>query len=110
MENDLFDPHTYFEHIVGVTIPTQPFIYTIELKIAASQVAYMLSKPIHTSQEVIKKYSNGSILLRLQLMENFELISLLLSFGPNIEIKKPHHLRQFIGDRFRAAAELYPRL
>ncbi len=106
-ENDIFDSGTYFNHLIGVTIPfdTQPV--NIEIKISKEQVPYILTKPIHESQLTIKENKDGSILMSLHLIINYELKSILLSYGAGIEVKKPTELREQIKELLQKTIQRY---
>jgi predicted DNA-binding transcriptional regulator YafY len=105
--NDLFDPETYFNDLVGVTFPENGSVQMVVLKVSSSQSKYVLTKPIHHSQTVIKEYKNGDIQVELRLIENYELHSVLLSYGPQIEVIKPVSLRNKMKSLFEEGAELY---
>lgn len=107
IENDLFDPETYFNDVIGVTIPkdTQPM--DIVIKVAASSADYIRTKPIHKSQVIQKENKDGSMLITLKLLNNYELKSHLLSYGPAIEVTKPDVLRNELKDIYLKGAALY---
>lgn len=107
IENDLFNPDVYFNNLIGVTFPEGATIETIELKIAADQAPYIKTKPIHHTQSVIKEESNGEIIIELQLIINYELRSLLLSYGCDITVIKPLQLREQIKDIFEKGTSCY---
>src|SRR5258708_26966174 len=94
IENDLFNPVEYFKYLIGVSVPPDALPQKIELKIYKDSTPYVLSKPIHNNQKVIKKNKDGSVIIRMELIINYELRSMLLSYGPGIEIKKPLSLRR----------------
>ena len=87
------DYSEYFEDIIGVTIPKDSKAETITLKVKDSLLPYILSKPIHGSQKV-----NGNT-LELNLIVNYEFISLLLSYGENIEVLEPFELKDKINTK-----------
>jgi predicted DNA-binding transcriptional regulator YafY len=91
-----FNPEKYFSNLIGVSIPKDSEVQSIEIKVRAELVPYLITKPIHKNQEVVKKYSNGDVLIKLELIINYELKSLILSFGSGMIIKKPLYLKQEI--------------
>lgn len=93
IENDLFDPEEYFKHLIGVSVSEGAQPESIEIKVQKPSVPYIRSKPIHRNQETLKVYKDGTILIRLNLIINYELKSILLSYGAGIEVKKPKKLR-----------------
>jgi predicted DNA-binding transcriptional regulator YafY len=107
VENDLFNPEVYFNNLIGVTFPEGAKIETIELKIAAGQVPYIKTKPIHHTQTVIKEYKNGNIVIELHLIINYEFRSVLLSYGCDITVIKPLELREQVKDIFAKGSDCY---
>lgn len=105
--NDLFDPETYFNNIIGVTLPEGQTVNEIEIKVASNQVPYIKTKPIHHTQEITKQYKNGDIIVKLWLINNYELRSVLLSYGGDVEVLKPESLREEIIAVFQKAAKAY---
>lgn len=93
-ENDLFDPTTYFNNLIGVTFPLEEEVRPIVLNVKKAQVPYITSKPIHFTQEIENPFDDGSILVRLKLINNYELRSVLLSYGADIEVLEPESLRE----------------
>lgn len=106
-ENDLFDPNTYFNDLIGVSYPDNRVLETIILKIKKESADYIFTKPIHKSQQLLKTYADGSIKVEIALYINFELKAHLLSYGPNIEVLKPETLRNSISDLYTRGKELY---
>lgn len=101
IDNDLFDANTYFNNLIGVTIPEGAGIEDVEIKIASKQVPYIKTKPIHNTQKIIKEYKNGDVLILLQLICNYELKSVLLGYGSDLEVIKPIELREGIRNEFQ---------
>jgi predicted DNA-binding transcriptional regulator YafY len=93
IDNDFFDPNEYFKYLIGVSVPENAKPEKIEIKVYRQAVPYILSKPIHTNQEMIDTLKDGSMLIRLMLIVNYELRSILLSYGDGIEVRKPKGLK-----------------
>lgn len=93
---DSFNPNTYFRHLVGVSLSYGALPEKIILKIGKDSAPYIKTKQLHESQQIVKEYSNGSLLVELFIIINYELKSLLLSYGPGIEVKKPDALKNEI--------------
>jgi len=106
-ENNLFDPKEYFKHLIGVSIPEGAKPQKIEIKVYPQSVPYVLSKPIHLNQEIIKRFKDGSILITLDLIINYELKSILLSYMDGIEVKKPLKLRADMKSIISGLSKLY---
>lgn len=90
------DFNEYFEDVIGVTIPNDT-IENIILKVDTSLISYMTTKPIHGSQKI--KEIDNVFELHLKLIPNYELVTLLLSFGEKIQVLEPMSLVEKIKDR-----------
>lgn len=91
-----FDPETYYKNIIGVTVNTGVQPRVIQLWIDGKNAPYVITKPLHTSQRLLKTNNDGSIIINLFLIENYELERLLLGFGDSLEVIKPERLRNRI--------------
>jgi len=105
--NTFFDPLTYFDNCIGTTKHVGKAIETIELCISKTKSPYVLSKRLHQSQSLLYSYQDGSVLIALNILINPELKNLLLSFGKDVEVKKPEHLRKEMKELLQAAVESY---
>ena len=85
-ENSNIDFNEYFEDIVGVTIPDAK-VETIKIKIAESLVPYIKTKPLHPSQAY--KFEDNAHRVIIKVIPNYELESLLLSHGENLQVLEP---------------------
>lgn len=107
VDNDLFDSNEYFKHLIGVSIPEGAKPQKIEIKVYPKSVPYLLTKPIHLNQEIVKRFKDGSILIALDLIVNYELKSILLSYMDGIEVKKPLKLRADMKTIISGLSKLY---
>lgn len=107
IKNNLFNPETYYNNLIGVSIPDGEQIQSIELRVASNQAPYIRTKPIHHTQEIINEYKNGDLKIKLWLINNYELRSALLSYGCDIEVLKPESLRNEMKEIFKKGANLY---
>lgn len=107
IQNNLFNPDSYYNNLIGVSIPDGEKIQPIELKVTNNQSPYIRTKPIHHTQEIIYEYKNGDIKVRLWLINNYELRSVLLSYGSDIEVLKPESLRNEMKEIFKKAVNNY---
>jgi predicted DNA-binding transcriptional regulator YafY len=105
-ENELFDPGTYFNNLIGVTFPLGEEISNIVLKVSPNQVPYIKTKPIHFTQET-EDLQDGWILVKLNLITNYELRSVLLSYGADIEVLEPIGLRNQMKEILHNAGKNY---
>ncbi len=97
----------HFEEIYGVTTRERAKPVDVELLFTTSQAPYIITKPLHNSQKPPIFHEDGSLTIRLNLIPNYELETLLLGFGENVEVLKPMDLRNKINERLKRAAEKY---
>ena len=96
---------TYFKDIVGVTVPKEhPIAEKVILKFDKARFPYIVSKPIHPSQEVIDE---GKQILQITVRPNKELESLLFSYGPQVEVLEPQWLREQIEEKISETLKIY---
>lgn len=85
-------PPTFFAHLLGVSILPHSQLQKVRLCFAETRLPYVLTKPLHSSQEV-ETTSKGPV-VSLTLIPTRELITLLLSFGADVEVIDPPQLRE----------------
>lgn len=105
--NDLFDPTQYFNHLIGVSVPEGAKPENIKIRVYKQAAPYILSKPIHFNQETLKSFKDGSILIQLNLIINYELKSILLSYANGIELLKPLWLREELTSLIKSMHDTY---
>lgn len=106
-ENTCFDPEIFFSNIIGVTKLENKPVEKIRLLFSPERSPYVFTKKIHNSQEIIRRYADGKLLIELSLIVNKELRSLILGFGNDVEVIKPDSLRQDIKDLMEKALKQY---
>lgn len=97
----------YFDNVVGVSVKSDEAPQTVKIRVDKEQLPYTLSKPLHKSQTVIKENEDGSAVIAIEVIPNFELEQLLLSFGERFEILSPAPLREKISARIKKNIEKY---
>lgn len=101
--NTSTDFEKYFDNVIGTTVVDAP-IQEIRLRFTPKRLQYVLTKPIHKSQ----KCSDANTgIVSLQLIPNRELETLILSFGPDVEVLEPVSLRQQIQDKIKKSYSHY---
>ncbi len=102
-ENTNFE--TYFDDVVGVTIPKEDIQkIRIVLRFSPSQFPYIISKPLHQSQEVL---SNEERTLAIEVRPNYELDQLILSFGPDVDVLEPAEYKEHIKEKLTENLQKY---
>lgn len=88
-----FDAEKYYKNVIGVTVNSGLQPKPIQLWIDQYNAPYVLTKPLHRSQRLLKENEDGSIIINLFLIENYEMERILLGFGDGLEVLKPERLR-----------------
>ncbi|NNK90300.1 MAG: WYL domain-containing protein [Saprospiraceae bacterium] len=88
IENASFDPDTYFNDIIGVTLEPGKKPSKIEFEVYDNTISYIRTKPLHHSQVEIEGNEHMSRFV-INVIPNFELESLFLSFGESVKVMKP---------------------
>jgi len=94
IKNTTIDFDHYFDDVVGVTIPDVGIEKEyIVLQFTKSRFPYVSSKPIHRTQNMI---SEDECTISIDVRPNNELITQILSFGPDVEVLEPQSFRDLI--------------
>lgn len=102
-----FDGDAYYENTIGVTVMGEEHIQKVVLKVKQPHSPYILTKPLHHSQRLLKKLGNGAILIELRVHHNFELERIILGFGEGVHVIEPPLLKQNIQSRLQNGLDLY---
>lgn len=102
-----FDGGKYYKNTIGVTVLSEEHLCEVVLWVSSGHAPYVLTKPLHRSQELLETLADGSVRLRLYVHLNYELESLILGFGAAVTVEKPKVLRQRIQQNLRAALRKY---
>ena len=103
--NNNVDFNTFFNDIIGVTMPGHEVIKErVLLRFAPERLPYVISKPIHNSQNVLDP-DNG--IVEITLRPNKELEAQIFSYGPQVEVLEPQWLRNQIAGKIAEAMERY---
>lgn len=90
---DYFDFDDYFGDVVGVSVTNNP-VETVVLHVNEKVLGYIMTKPLHESQSSkLVQVDDKHWEISLKVKDNYELCSLLRSYGDQIEVIKPEHLR-----------------
>ena len=95
IENATLNFNDCFDDIVGVSFTPNEKPIKIILKINNEVAPYILTKPLHGSQKKIEQ-KNEFLTIEIEVVPNFELKQLLLSYGSGIEVISPLNYREEI--------------
>lgn len=108
-EQITFDYELYFRDAYGATVHheegTDVEIVRIQV-LTKKQLDYIKSNPLHISQEVESENENGGI-ISLELILNYELEKLIMSFGEKIRVLEPVDFANRISNRFSQCCLIY---
>lgn len=98
----------FFNDIIGVTKYPELRKETVTILADSRQAGYILTKPLHASQRVVKTdIGDGSTTFEMDVVINPELITQLLGFGDGIRVTSPQSLADEMHDIYRRGAALY---
>ena len=106
IENSIFDPDHYFDKVIGVSIAPEQEPIRIQLKVSKKSSMYILTKPLHHSQKLIKE-TKDFIIIEINVIPNFEFESRILELGENIEVIGPIQTRESISRRLKESLDAY---
>jgi predicted DNA-binding transcriptional regulator YafY len=105
IKNTLLKPEEHFRHTIGITSTPGP-PENIELLFSPTQANYIKTQHLHHTQEIINDDEKG-LHIRVKLKPNYELNSLLLSFGHEVEVLKPLSLRKKMIESVEKISKIY---
>jgi predicted DNA-binding transcriptional regulator YafY len=104
--NTILKPETYFKDIIGITIPYDEQLQIITLHFTNDQKPYILTKPIHVSQQILSNDSSGLRII-IEVIPNYEFFSMILGFGGDVEVISPTKIREAIKEKLKTACKKY---
>lgn len=107
IENTFVDFQEFFEDIVGVSREKDSQLEKILIWISAKQWPYFETKPLHGSQKVKERREDGSVVIELEVIINWELEQLIIGQAEHMEVLSPLVFRNRIKDRIRAMMNRY---
>ena len=107
IENDLFDPETFFSDLVGVTKNVGMKAETVRFWVDKQNAPYVQTKPFHKSQKLIEIQEDDSMIFEINVIINQELQREFFGYADTIKILSPQSLVDFMEWKFRLAKEKY---
>ncbi len=92
----------YYKDVVGVTKYDDRPVIKILIRFSDKSFNYVRSKPLHPTQKILKKNE-----VSINVSPNYELDSLILSFGDNAEVLGPPLYRDHIKKIVKSLADKY---
>ncbi len=106
---DGVDFECYFSDLIGVTKTEKDRAHKVILFVDKANAPYVLTKPLHHSQTLLKEDETG-IIIRIDVVLNFELEREILGFGECIKVLAPRLLEGRLRKRLGKTLEQYQRV
>lgn len=86
-----FDTQSFFKHAMGITV-TQDDPVEVRLRFSPQLTPYIMSRPIHASQKVVKEHDDGAVEISIRVLKTIELLTLILGYGEDVVVVSPNEL------------------
>jgi len=96
IKNEKYDFEHYFDDIVGVTFNDKETKQQIRLRFSEKRFPYVVSKPIHHSQQVEDEQQR---IVTIEVIPNRELTQQIFAFGSDVEVLAPEHYRNLFASK-----------
>jgi predicted DNA-binding transcriptional regulator YafY len=106
IDHEVVDFDLYFDDLLGVTKTPKDRAHKVVLFVDKYNAPYVLTKPIHHSQKLLKEDETG-IVIRIDVVLNFELEREILGFGECMKVLAPRLLAAKIKARLNKAMKGY---
>ncbi|MEQ8925452.1 MAG: WYL domain-containing protein [Fulvivirga sp.] len=107
IENKKYDFTEYFEDIIGIRKEDNTTPIRIKLKFSPLMSEYVATKPLHGSQKKVSLDDNGSLIISIEVIPNFELENLIFTFKDEVEVLEPDSLRNRVKEIIKAMMAKY---
>lgn len=101
-----FNAKNYFKHSFGITRKINEEPIGLILKFDKFNTPYVLSKPLHSSQEIIEQ-TEDYLTLSIKVYESHELNMAILSYGSGVEVLAPESYIDYIKGVANGITNLY---
>ena len=108
MVNNTFSPADFFKYSFGITQVHDAKAEQVDLLFTPYQSVYILSQPLHHSQQIIKNDENG-LHVQLKVYITQELIMSILSYASEVKVLGPAKLVKQIIEEVSEMGKLYTR-
>lgn len=104
---DGVDFERYFSDTIGVTKSIKDRGNKVILHVESKNAPYVETKPLHNSQQILNRLDDGSIIIRIDVVLNFELEREILGFGECMKVLAPRYLVNRIKRRVSQSMKQY---
>ncbi|SEW52579.1 helix-turn-helix transcriptional regulator [Chitinophaga arvensicola] len=96
----------YYDNLIGVTKSEKDPVHKVVLQIDKKHAPYVLTKPLHHSQQVLAE-DESTTTLSIHVVLNFELEREIMGFGEHMKVIAPRLLVKKMAARLLQAAQMY---
>lgn len=100
------DIENFYGDVIGVSKSLGQKPSTVVLKVAKDHIPYLITKPLHHSQKILKEEKDGT-LISVNVILNFELEREILGLGDYVTVLAPRMLVKKIKQRISNSLTLY---
>lgn len=104
--NTGFDPDDYFDEMIGVSRHMDDESTKVQLWVSPSSWPYIKTKPLHGTQRIVEETPEGAT-ISIDVILNYELEQLILSYGEAVKVISPVSFRDKIKQRVEKLMENY---
>lgn len=104
-ENVSFDASSYFNHAFGIAVP-EGDIEDVVLEFEAWRGRYLLSSPIHKTQELVEE-TDEKMTFQIKVIPFHELHAKILSYGNTVRVVSPESLQLKIKQLLQESLDKY---
>lgn len=101
-----FDVFTYFDDVIGVSKMPNQKPQTIVFKLVQEHAPYLITKPLHSSQKILKQEKDGTI-FSIDVIWNFELEREFMGLGEFCQVLSPKRLVRTLTGRVKRTLKKY---
>lgn len=105
-EKKSFDETGYFKNMIGISALPDEKPQKVVLSFTPQQGKYIKAQPLHQSQEILKD-NDKEYRISLELVVNYELMMILLSYGSKVKVIQPKTLADKIKEEAVSTLKLY---
>jgi predicted DNA-binding transcriptional regulator YafY len=106
-ENPDFDTEHFFDDVIGVTKSIGDKPHVVSFRASPSTCKYITTKPIHSSQQLVKENADGSCEFKIEVVINPEMYSVFQSYGSGIRILSPQKAVAYMKKELAKLDDLY---
>lgn len=100
-----FDSEQFFKHAIGISVSSED-PEKIRLEFNERLTPYIMSQPLHGSQQIIEMKEDG-VVLDIMVQISIELVSIILGYGADVKVVSPHHLKTKVKQALTDCLNLY---